>query len=245
MKKKLVSCFLVMAMAVSTLAGCGAKNTNSSEASSVPAQEEALEFTGYPINTEQQLTLWTNQIKPSSTISNWKESPFHTGLAEKTGIDIDYTFPTSGTDEKQAFNLMLSNEELPDIIWYSFAADAESLLEDGIIRDLTDLLPKYAPNYWKFLQENPLYYKSMMTDSGKFFGFGFFREDLWQTAYAGPMVRKDWLDECGLPIPETIEDWEITLKAFKDKYDARLVFCNDGIMNPGLAGAFVRMVRLK
>ena len=45
MKKKLVSCFLVMAMAVSTLAGCGAKNTNSSEASSVPAQEEALEFT--------------------------------------------------------------------------------------------------------------------------------------------------------------------------------------------------------
>ena len=71
MKKKLVSCFLVMAMAVSTLAGCGAKNTNSSEASSVPAQEEALEFTGYPINTEQQLTLWTNQIKPSSTISNW------------------------------------------------------------------------------------------------------------------------------------------------------------------------------
>lgn len=68
---------------------------------------------------------------------------------------------------------MLSNEELPDIIWYSFAADAESLLEDGIIRDLTDLLPKYAPNYWKFLQENPLYYKSMMTDSGKFFGFGF------------------------------------------------------------------------
>ena len=238
MKKKLVSCFLVMAMAVSTLAGCGVKNTNSPEASSVPAQEEALEFTGYPINTEQQLTLWTNQIKPSSTISNWKESPFHTGLAEKTGIDIDYTFPTSGTDEKQAFNLMLSNEELPDIIWYSFAADAESLLEDGIIRDLTDLLPKYAPNYWKFLQENPLYYKSMMTDSGKFFGFGFFREDLWQTAYAGPMVRKDWLDECGLPIPETIEDWEITLKAFKDKYDARLVFCNDGIMNPGLAGAF-------
>ena len=112
---------------------------------------------------------------------------------------------------------MLSNEELPDIIWYSFAADAESLLEDGIIRDLTDLLPKYAPNYWKFLQENPLYYKSMMTDSGKFFGFGFFREDLWQTAYAGPMVRKDWLDECGLPIPETIEDWEITLKAFKDR----------------------------
>ena len=56
MKKKLVSCFLVMAMAVSTLAGCGAKNTNSSEASSVPAQEEALEFTGYPINTEPQLT---------------------------------------------------------------------------------------------------------------------------------------------------------------------------------------------
>ena len=73
MKKKLVSCFLVMAMAVSTLAGCGAKNTNSSEASSVPAQEEALEFTGYPINTEQQLRWLLEGLNPEQprAVKKW------------------------------------------------------------------------------------------------------------------------------------------------------------------------------
>lgn len=34
------------------------------------------------------------------------------------------------------------------------------------------------------------------------------------------MFRKDWLDELGLPVPETIDDWYITLKAFKEKKGA-------------------------
>lgn len=36
----------------------------------------------------------------------------------------------------------------------------------------------------------------------------------------GPVIRKDWLDELGLPVPETIDEWTTTLKAFKEKKGA-------------------------
>ncbi len=246
MKKRLITYLLMISMLMAMLGGCKGKDTSqktssndtSDNNSATSSDSSSQEFTGYPINTDITLSLWTNQIKPSSTVTSWKESPFHTILAEKTGIDIDYTFPTSGTDERQAFNLMLSDSKLPDIIWYSFGHDAESMLQDKLILDLTELLPKYAPNYWKFLQENPKYDKSMKTDSGKYFGFGFFRESLWQAAYSGPMVRMDWLNECGLPVPETIEDWENTLRAFNDKYGAQLAFCNNLLISPGMGSAF-------
>ncbi len=230
-QKTTMAILLASTMAMTPMAVCASQEESSAESS-------AEEFAGYPIDTDETLTLWTNQIKPSSTVSGWQESPFHVTLAERTGIDIDYTFPASGTDESQAFNLMLSDAELPDMIWYSFMKDAESYIEDGILRDLTDLLPKYAPNYWKFLQENPYYDKSLKTDSGKYYGFGFFRESRWQSVYQGPMVRKDWLDECNLPIPETIDDWETTLKAFNEKYGAKLAFCPTWRVSPGMAGAF-------
>lgn len=45
----------------------------------------------------------------------------------------------------------------------------------------------------------------------------------------GPIVRKDWLDELGLDVPETIDDWEIMLKAFRDKKGASVGLAGGGI----------------
>jgi putative aldouronate transport system substrate-binding protein len=46
------------------------------------------------------------------------------------------------------------------------------------------------------------------------------------------MMRKDWLDELGLSVPETIDEWYTVLKAFKDKKGASapLTFLVDGIL---------------
>ncbi len=41
-----------------------------------------------------------------------------------------------------------------------------------------------------------------------------------QSPYAGLMIRKDWLDELGLEIPVTYDDWEIVLTKFKEEKGA-------------------------
>jgi putative aldouronate transport system substrate-binding protein len=38
--------------------------------------------------------------------------------------------------------------------------------------------------------------------------------------FQGPIVRKDWLDELGLSVPTTIDEWTTMLTAFKDKKGA-------------------------
>ena len=40
-----------------------------------------------------------------------------------------------------------------------------------------------------------------------------------QPAWSGPLLRKDWLEDLNLDVPETIADWEEVLIAFRDNID--------------------------
>ncbi len=193
--------------------------------------------TGYPIHTDKKLTVWSYIMVPQKSFTSYTESPFHSKLAENTGIEVEWIFPTTGTDPAQAFNLMLASDKLPDIIIYNIANDADQYMDEGIIRDLSASMQDKAPNYWNYLQENPYYNKSVKSDSGRYYGFGSFREDEWNASYTGPVIRKDWLEECGLSEPVTIADWDNVIRVFKEKYDARLSFATTR-MNPGIAGTF-------
>lgn len=188
--------------------------------------------------SDDTLSIWSQYPGLPENASSWKDSPFLVGLEKETGQKVEWEFPTQGSDPKQAFNLMLSEDKLPDMIWYGLNRDAESYINDGILQDLTKLLPEKAPNYWKFLKAHPEYDRAMKTDSGKYYGFGFFREDPVQTTYLGPMIRQDWLDEQNLKSPQTINEWEKALKVMNDEYDAKLSFLPGARMVPGFAGAF-------
>jgi putative aldouronate transport system substrate-binding protein len=241
LKKRLITLGLIAAIISTLMAGCSKEGTNKKDNEKIKDTTQTtntVEFTGYPMETEESLSIWASQLIPSQTVGSWEESPFHTGLSEQTGIYMDWTFPTSGTDANQAFNLMMAESELPDIIWHGVINDAETYIEEGILRDLTDLLPKYAPNYWKYLKENEYADKSVKTDSGKYYCFGFFREDRSQSVYMGPMIRQDWLEAQNLDIPITTADWENAIRAFNKAYGAKFAFCPTWRVSPGMAGAF-------
>ncbi|GHT55903.1 hypothetical protein FACS1894109_03450 [Spirochaetia bacterium] len=135
----------------------------------------------------------------------------------------------------------MANEKLPDVIFHGLMKDAARYMDEGTIYDLTPYIKEWAPNYYAWLQTNPEYDRTFKTDSGKYYGFGFFREaGGWNDTYLGPVVRKDWLDANGLPLPATIADWDKTLRVFKDKYGATLSFARSRVADygSGIAGAF-------
>lgn len=234
MKKQALAAILAALMAASALSGCGGGGESSQSGTESSTQSSAAassgetgteEFAGYPIETDQTLTVWTaGTLGPDSSYTDYTESPFHTGLAEMTGINVEWQFPSAGTDNTQAFNLMLVSDDLPDIIFYQIISNAQQYIDDGVIRDLTADLPVYAPNYWQYLQENEHYDKSLKTDAGQYYGVGSFRESIWGAVYAGPVLRKDWLDEQGLDEPVTMEDWDNIIRTFNEAYGARFAF---------------------
>lgn len=189
------------------------------------------------VDSSESIKIWSAKLQPATTLSSWKDSPFHIGLANATGVEAEWEFPTEGTDAGQAFNLMTTEDKLPNIILYGMSNKAEEYLDDGLILDLTNLLPEKAPNYWKFLQEHPDFDKDVKTDSGKYYSFGFFRPETEVACFIGPMVRQDWLDEQGLQQPNNIEELENVIRVFNKAYGAKLDFTL-GSMSPGFAGSF-------
>ena len=195
----------------------------------------------YPLDTDITVS-WYSQawILPHEKYTSWQESPFHTGLIEQTGVNIDWSFPTAGTDGTTYTNTLLADPStLPNIMYGYFMAQANQYLDDGIIWDLTDYIQEYAPHYYAFLQANPTYDKAMKTDDGRYYTFGFFREDGgWNDTFIGPVVRTDWLEECGLDYPKTISEFENVIRVFYEQYGAKFSFAWGRFNGTGLSGAF-------
>lgn len=237
MKKKTLSRFLAAALVGIMLVGCGAQgeqnvDTESNSTENSVSESITPEVVGeltYPVDTDVELRLYSMGIPLSSAYMDATESPFHTGLSENTGIKIKWEYEAAGADANTAYNLMLQEDELPHIIFTAgnaTVANGTQLLADGLIYDLTEYLPTYAPDYWEYINrpENEETLRSLKTDAGQLFCFPFLRESTYNITYLGPAIRQDWLDECGLDAPVTLEDWENVLVTFKEKYNARLGF---------------------
>lgn len=197
----------------------------------------------YPLSTDKTISWYAqDNLTPHEKFADASESPFHTNLAKILGVNIDWSFPTTGTDGKVYTNTLLADpSNLPDIMGVYWMNNANQYLEDEIIWDLTPYIQEYAPAYYAFLQTNPAYDRAMKTDDGQYYAFGFFREDGgWNDTYLGPVVRKDWLEECGLEIPKTISEFENVIKVFNEKYGAKYAFAWSRFSGAGggLSGAF-------
>lgn len=168
-----------------------------------------------------KITYWAGlNSAATSHIQSMDDMLMYQEAQKKTGIDVEFIHPPTGQTAEQ-FNLLIASgeESWPDIIeydWSSYPGGAQKAIEDGIIINLNEMVEKYAPNLKKALESNPIYKKQSVTDNGDLFAFPSLNVGKYRT-FSGLMIRKDWLDELGLAVPETLDEWEVVLKAFKDK----------------------------
>lgn len=172
----------------------------------------------YPLKTDTTLTYWMAlNENVTASVATFSETPYAKQAEKNTGVKIDYRHPAVGSQTEQ-FNLLIASGDLPDIIeygWYEFPGGPEKAITDGYIIPLNDYMEKYAPNYKKYLDENPSIAKSVKTDSGQYYLFPFIRGDEKLLLTAGPIVRQDLLDKLGIEKPVTYDDWYNMLKKFK------------------------------
>ena len=194
------------------------------------AEEPVAEEPGdiYPLDTDVVLTYWLTLPAPhvSANYTNYAETPFYKWVMEETGVQIEFLHPPEGQHVEQ-FNLMIASGDLPDVMewnWLDFPGGPQKALDDGIIIPLNDLIENYTPNFRALLDEVPSWDRAAKTDAGIYYAFPFIRDnrgdDFRLLVHVGPMVRRDWLDDLGLPVPETISDWETMLTAFRDEKGA-------------------------
>lgn len=176
-----------------------------------------------------ELSVWqTFEASKGITMSSFNDMKTWPLIEAETGIRVNFRHPAVGSESEQ-FNIMLASNDLPDIVfygWQNVAGGPMKAVNDKLILDLTDIIKEHCPNYCAVLEKYPEVKKGITTDEGVIYGFASISCDdrdktvdgyvpAFQTF--GWLIRKDWLDACGIDkLPETIEEWETALTAFKE-----------------------------
>lgn len=260
MKKNLVTktlSLLLVGVMMLSLAACSndlpkettASSTKAPESTGAtvevePTTEESGAVT-YPMDTDKTLTVYLgNSATLNAEYKSYDESYWHSHVSEVTGID---TVWIPKVQDATAAEMMLSDpKEAPNVFFTgSKGVDGyKQYVEDGLAIELTDYLEEYAPNYWEYIHrpENAEKLKQVTDDEGRFYFIPSMVESDFNLCFTGPMIRQDWLEECGLKAPVTLEDYENVLVAFKEKYGATFGAAWKDLRTAGLAsgtGAFI------
>lgn len=212
MKKKIRGALLWALSLSLALTGCGGGETETDAG-----------------QNQTKFTYWVTM--PAAIVSQYQsmgEMLMYQELQKRTGVEIEFIHPAVGQGSEQ-FTLMLASNELPDFIetnWLSYAGGPEKAIADNIIIALDDIVEECAPNLFKQLKENPEYDRQSKTDSGKYYGFPSLNVGT-ARGFGGLIIRSDWLTELNLEMPETIDEWENTLRAFQSQKGAETPFTGD------------------
>ncbi len=178
-----------------------------------------------PVTDEKvELSMWV--VWSNNNYEDPGQAPAIQKLEELTNVHIRY-IPIGNNEASEKFGLMLASGDIPDMVRQAknyYPGGMAKAIEDGVFMDLTDYVPQYMPNYLDMVASNAEAQKGYKSDDGRNLLIynlnGNDNEIASELPYLGIMIRKDWLDDCGLEVPETVDEWHTVLTAFKNEKGA-------------------------
>ena len=187
---------------------------------SVEEEPESISVT-YPL-TEEEITLsYMNREYPLVTSyledEDWNNHLLLKAAEEITGVKIDY-IPVGAFNTGEVYALSFASGDLADMYYwgvYQYSKGADGAIEDDIFIPLNDLIDEYAPYYKATRESSEDIMRATISDEGNIVSFYVLNtEDVYSGM--GYMTRQDLLDEAGLDIPVTYDDWYEMLTAYKN-----------------------------
>jgi putative aldouronate transport system substrate-binding protein len=185
------------------------------------------------------LTVWVPMdYIASMTFTSLAEHPFFQWLEEKTGVSVTFVHPTWEQLEQQMTQMITTGEYYDILVYPTYPGGPQQAVNDGVYRDLMLYLDDYMPHFkqavscsdgsfgdWEWSEAEKDLYQPQ--PQGDFLGgIMTVKNNMWCVtqvwaneipAECGPIIRQDWLEEEGLEMPETLEELEIVLEAFKQR----------------------------
>ncbi|MDL2229910.1 extracellular solute-binding protein [Treponema sp. OttesenSCG-928-L16] len=134
-------------------------------------------------------------------------------LYDQTNIRVTPDF----IQEADKWALLFASRDFPDISIGSGASAAQLAVaaEDGDILPLDDLLRQYAPTWYKFFMDNPIV-KNQCSINGKIYFLPFiYWADFDRDIRDQWCIAKSFIDELGLKVPTTTEEYRNVMLAIK------------------------------
>lgn len=190
--KRFVSGILVSAMIVCSLASCK-NNPNPSETSSTGSD-----------SANQKITVKLLKPKSVEEVSMDQMDVFKV-MSEKFNINFEFDNPPVD-DIGAKLNLVMMEQELPDVIMNIPMTDLAKHIESGKLIPLNDLIKTKMPNLVAAFKKYEGVEKAITKSDGNIYYFPVISETL--SGNQPYIVRTDWLQKLNISSPVTLKDWE-------------------------------------
>ena len=203
------------------------------EGSAVEAGESGYTYEGewaeYPLCDDgaETLTMWCEfpGFLAMVGINSYNEFTTFAAAQEATGVKIEFT-EVSMTNANELFSLMCASGDMKDLISgaVNYYGSSAAAVEEEILVDLAEDAEQYMGNYMTILNDpaNKNGKAQAYNAEGQLVEIKSIADNYLPTS--GAQMRKDWLDEQNLEVPETVDELEEVLKAFKDAYNCDAPF---------------------
>ncbi len=230
--KKLVRCIAVTSLIVS-LSACGIQSSEITQEISATetADKSQSQDTTVQVSAKGELPIASEPIeldvvvKSNPQISDYENNLLINYMEEKTGIKANYIV-IPADDITQKINLMLSSgQDMPDIFISCLTSDLISTYsEKDMFVPINDYLETQSAYFEPLLEEREHARESLTLPDGRIVGIPYFLpvgekvEQAEHSAIGGKMwINQTWLDNLGLEMPTTTDEFKEVLQAFKEK----------------------------
>lgn len=162
---------------------------------------------------------WFPAVTMGDNLPVWQEFERRTGVIIDWEVFSDY--------DTAMMPRIAAGADLPDMMLIPPAwgnSGVFTLARDGIIIQLDDLIANYAPDI-TYLLDNDAHLRGLLTaPDGNIYTIADTPKFVNDVVASALFIRQDWLDELGLPVPSTVEEWYNTLHAFSAMGDDIIPF---------------------
>lgn len=195
------------------LVACSGNNGNNNSLNNNGQQQPGNQDQQQGEEVTQPLEISLTLMGGPKTPNSWLKGALEEDLTAHLGreVTIEDVFLPSWGDMYTKVNLLMSDmDEMPDVIWFpSMDQEFKNWSDNGLLHDMTPLLQKHGNNILNYYSKDTLYYS--WDPSGKIYRLP---GDVAEAGSMTTILRKDWLDNLGLNVPSTLDEYIDVLRAF-------------------------------
>ena len=173
----------------------------------------------FPVVEGEPETL-TILIVEDPLVSSFEENGFTRYIEENCNVNLDFKLLPSNESAGKLQVMITSGETLPDVIVGGYGYTAmDSYARSGAIVPMDELYERYSVNFKKQVEAHPelqLLEQVTATD-GHIYAIPRYFVELNNIHAFRMWICQDWLDNLGLDMPTTTDEYYEVLKAFRDE----------------------------
>lgn len=209
MKKRIAKLALVLAGIIACTAMVTACSNTKEEGGS------AATGTSAPVSSEKpplSISIYDRGNVPQEmgTIDNNRWTKW---LNENGPVNGKYV-PIPRGESVQKLNLLFASGDAPDVVFEFDTGFRNQMYQQKMIMPVDELIEESSTDYKQLLEKYPEIKKAAVKPDGKMYEFGRVSP---LVGFQSLFIRKDWLDNLGLQVPQTTEELFEVAKAFTEQ----------------------------